>query len=126
MEINLRTLISLFTPGSFLFVLLFFTIVLSHWDFSHLKLGLLSPRKASCDRVGLSNLQCVCWVFWCVYIIYRTLCMRLHTGAYGSVRESALKDDSGRKSLDAPRNRIYISGVTVQCSNHLSYIPDPG
>ena len=49
-----------------------------------------------------------------------------HRGIGIHVRESALKDDSGRKSLDAPRNRIYISGVTVQYSNHLSYIPDPG
>ena len=34
-----------------------FTTVLSQWDFSHGKFGLLSPRKASCDRVALLNLR---------------------------------------------------------------------
>ena len=30
-------------------ILFFLTTVLSHWDFSHEKYGLLSPGKASCD-----------------------------------------------------------------------------
>ena len=38
---------------------LLFTTVLFQWDFSHGKSGLLSPGKASCDRVALPNLLCV-------------------------------------------------------------------
>ena len=39
---------------NFLFYFLFyFTTVLSHWDFTHGKYGLLSPGKASCDRFAL-------------------------------------------------------------------------
>ena len=47
-----------------------------------------------------------------------------HRGVRTRVRESALKVDSGRKkSLAAPRNRTCVSGVTVRCSNQLSYLP---
>ena len=42
----------------FLLFLLRFTTVLSHWDFFHGKFGLLSPEKASRDRVALPNLRC--------------------------------------------------------------------
>ena len=31
----------------------------------------------------------------------------------------------GRKSFAAPGNRTCVSGVTVRCSNHASYIPSP-
>ena len=41
------------------FFFLLFTTVLSEWDFSHGKFGLLSPGKASCDRVALPNLPCM-------------------------------------------------------------------
>ena len=33
------------------------------WDFSHGKFGVLSPGKASCDRVALPNLRCMHAVF---------------------------------------------------------------
>ena len=41
----------------------FFTTVLSHLDFSHGEFGLPSLGKASCDRVALLNLRCMCWVY---------------------------------------------------------------
>ena len=37
----------------------FLTTVLSQWDFAHGKFGLLSPGKASGDRVALPNLRCM-------------------------------------------------------------------
>ena len=37
----------------------FFTTVLSQWDFSYGIFELLSPGKASCDRVMLPNLRCM-------------------------------------------------------------------
>ena len=40
-----------------------------------------------------------------------------------TVRESALKVDSGRKSLAALGNRTCVGSVPVQCCNRLSYIP---
>ena len=40
------------------FYVIYFTNVLSHWDFFHGKFGSLSPGKASCDRVALPNLRC--------------------------------------------------------------------
>ena len=46
-------------------------IVLSLWDFSHGKFVALYPEKAICDRVALSNLQCMPGVL--VSIIHRTL-----------------------------------------------------
>ena len=36
-----------------------FTAILSQRDFSHWKLGLTSPGKASCDRVALPSQLCV-------------------------------------------------------------------
>ena len=88
----------------------FFTTVLSQWDFSCGKFGLLSLGKASCDRVTLPNLRCMLGVV-SVSIIHRTLTwttgsltcaqMLMHAIAHGDVRthvrESALKVDSGRK-----------------------------
>ena len=41
------------------FLFSFFTATLSHWDLSYGKFGLLSPEKASCDRVALPNLGCM-------------------------------------------------------------------
>ena len=43
----------------FYFYFLLFTTILSQWDFSHGKLGSLSPGKASYDRVSLPNLGCM-------------------------------------------------------------------
>ena len=42
-------------PTVYFFI--FFTTVLSQWNFPHGKPGLLSPGKASCDRVELPNLR---------------------------------------------------------------------
>ena len=41
------------------FELLLFTTVLSQWDLPHGRIRLLSPGKASCDRVKLPNLWCM-------------------------------------------------------------------
>ena len=82
--------------------------VLSQWDFSYGKFGLLSLGKASCDRVALPKLQCMLGVL-SVSIIHRTLTrttgslacgqMLMHAIAHGDVRthvrESTLKGDSG-------------------------------
>ena len=92
------------------FLLLLFTTVLSQWEFSHGKFGLLSPGKASCDRVALPNLLCMLGVF-SVSVIHQTLtwttgsltCAQMlmhaiaHRGVRTHVRESARKVDSGRK-----------------------------
>ena len=43
--------------GELLFFFFLLT-ALSHWDFSHGQLELLSLGKASCDRVALPNLRC--------------------------------------------------------------------
>ena len=45
------------------------TAVLYQWDFSHGKFGLLSPGKASCDRVTLPNLVCMLGVLVFPYSI---------------------------------------------------------
>ena len=92
------------------YLLLLFIPILSLWDFSHGKIGLLSLGKASCDRVALPKLRCMLGVL-SVPIIHRTpswttgflTCaqMLIHAIAHGGVRthvkESALKVDSGRK-----------------------------
>ena len=41
------------------FFFFFLATVLSQWNFSHGKCGLLSPKNASCDRVALPNLRCM-------------------------------------------------------------------
>ena len=52
---------NIYFPRSCIAVLftLLLTTVLSQWDFSHVKFGLLFPGKASCDRVALANLLCM-------------------------------------------------------------------
>ena len=40
-----------------------FTAVLPHWDFPHGKFRLLSPVKASCDKVILPNQRCMLGIF---------------------------------------------------------------
>ena len=76
---------------------------------------------------------------FCVAMIHRTLTwttgsltcahMFMHAIAHGGVRtpKESLhwKLTLGRKSLAAPGNRTCVSGVTVRCSNQLSYIPTP-
>ena len=68
----------------------------------------------------------------CVAIIDRTLIwttgslsfaqMLIHAIAHGGVR-TPKELTVGRKSHEAPGNRTCVSGVTVRCSNQLSYIP---
>ena len=100
------------TPTSEITILLF-TTVLSHWDFSHEKFGLLSPGKASCDRVALPNLRCMLGVLsvsvnhptrtWTTgFLNVRTDvnacdCKQGGGGVQTHVRVSTLKVDSGRK-----------------------------
>ena len=49
--------------NSFFYIFLFyFTTILSHWDFCHWKLGLLSPGKASCKQSHYATYD-ACWVF---------------------------------------------------------------
>ena len=89
-------------------IITFFTTVLSHWDICNGEFGLLSPGKANCDRVALPNL-------WCMLIVlvfynppnanmdYRIFNLQVDVvcdctrGCADTVRESALKVDSGRK-----------------------------
>ena len=115
------------------FLLLLFTTVLSQWEFSHGKFGLLSPGKASCDRVALPNLLCMLGVF-SVSVIHQTLTwttgsltctqMLMHAIAHGGgdIRtpwESLhWKLTVGEKSPAAPGNRTCVGGVAVQCSTN--------
>ena len=84
--------------------------VLSHWDFSHRKFGLLSRGKPNGAEFRYPTYG-ACWLFWCFHIppnfdmdcrtlnvrTYVILCIRLHTrGCTDTVRESALKVDSWR------------------------------
>ena len=70
-------------------------MILSHWDFSHGKFGLLSPGKVSCDRIALPNQNAG---LFGDFVIHRTLIwttksltcaqMLMHAIAYGGVRTS--------------------------------------
>ena len=44
-------------------IIIIITTLLSHWDSLHGKFGLLSPGKASCDKVALPNLE-LCWIYF--------------------------------------------------------------
>ena len=55
---------------TFFFFLILFTTVLSQWDFSHGKFGLLSLGKVSCGRDALPSMHAGCF---CVSIIHRKL-----------------------------------------------------
>ena len=102
--------------------------------FFHGKFRLLSLGKASCDsRTTQPTVHAGCFS---VSKIHKTLTLSTgalmrtqmlmhaitHRGVQTNLRESALKVDSGRKTLAAPGNRTYISRVIVRCSNQLSYI----
>ena len=92
-----------------LFTFIFLTTVLSQWDFSHGKFGFPFPGKAGCDRVALPNLGRMLGVL--VFpnppnpdIDYGIFNLRTDVnacdcarGCADTVRESALKVDSGRK-----------------------------
>ena len=51
----------------FIFYFLFFFYCIVPLGFSHRKFGLLFPWNGSCDRVTLSNLQCLLGVLACPY-----------------------------------------------------------
>ena len=51
------------------------------------------------------------------------LFMWLHTGVWGHWKRACTESWLGRKSLAALGNWTCVSGMTVQCSNQLSYIP---
>ena len=61
-----------------------------------------------------------------LYRAHRCTCMRLHNGVYGHRKrvctESWLWEEN---PLPQPGNRTCVGGVTVRCSNQLSYIPSP-
>ena len=94
----------------FTFVTLLFTTVLSQWDFSHGKFELLPPGESQLRQTRSTHTTVHAGCF-SVSIIHRTrtwtteslTCaqMLMHATAYGgctdTVRESALKVDSGRK-----------------------------
>ena len=85
--------------------------MLSQWDFSHGKFGLLSTGKASCDRVALPNMLYMLGVS--VSIVHRTLTwttgsltcapMLMYAIAHGSlqtrIKESVLKVDWEKNPL---------------------------
>ena len=112
----------------FTYISLFATI-LSQWDVSREKFGLPSPGKASCDSVALPNLSSMLGMF-CFHnppnshIDHRIFNVRTYVNACDctqectdTVRESALKADSGRKEKKnsfAPWTRTRVS-----------YIPTP-
>ena len=106
-------------------------IVLSHWDFSHGKFGLLSLGKASCDIVALRSLRCMLSIF-SVSTIHRTLawttgsltCAQMlihaiaHVGCRDTVRESARTMDSGERKIPCHTGESNLrqrrAGVTRQ------------
>ena len=115
----------------FLIYIILFTTVLSQWDFSHGKFGLLSPGgqchatqptvHAGCFSVSIAHraLTRTTGSLTCEQIL-------MHATAHGSVRTPyALKVDSGRKIPC----RIEESNLRQRCASpmlyQLSYIPAP-
>ena len=106
--------------------------VLLHWDFSHGKFGLLSPGKASYDRIALPNPGCMVGVLVLPYfteLLSRTkrslTFAKMSRGCTDAVRESALKVDSWRKipcCTGESKLRQRRAGPTLY---QLSYIPNP-
>ena len=87
----------------------FFTAALSNWDFFHGKFMLLSPGKASYDRVTIPTYG-ACWVFYCIhyplnsnmdrvifYVYTDVNACNCTRGCTDTVRKSALRADAGRK-----------------------------
>ena len=120
----------------YLFIYLFNNSI-SHLDFSHGKFGLLSLGKASCDRVAFPNYS-ACQVFQCfcdppnsdeknrIFNVRTDVnACDCTLGCTDTVRESALKVDSGRKFPC----RTGESNLPQRCASptlyHLSYIPTP-
>ena len=113
-------LLFLKNPPPPLFFFLLFIIVLSQWDFSRGKFGLLSSGKASCNRVALPSL--IDYRIFNVCTDFNACnCTRECTD---TVKESALKLDSGRKSPAASGNRTYVSSVPDRrCTNWATSSP---
>ena len=115
-------------------LLLLLIAVLSQWDFSHGKFWLLSPGKAICDSHATQPMVHA----WClsVSIIYRTLawtfnmCTDVNTcdctwGYMDTVRETALKVDSGRKMPPCTRELNLCQWCASPMLYQLNYIPTP-
>ena len=116
----------------------FFTTVVSQWNSSHGKFGMLSPVKASCDIVALPKLLCMLGVL--VFhnpsnsnVDYRIFIVRTDVnacdctrGCRTHVRESALKVAAGRKKIPC---RTGESNLRQRCAGptlyQLSYPPPP-
>ena len=100
-----------------LLLLLLFRTVLSQWDFSHRRFGLLSPGKASTQPMVRAG----CFRIFNVRTIVNACdCTR---GCTDTVRESALKVDSGRKiSCRTGESNLRQRRASPMLSQ-LSYIP---
>ena len=108
-----------------IFLIFFFTTVLSHWDFSRGNFGLRCPEKPSRDRVALPNLRCM---LVSVSRIHRTLTWTTRISSRGvrtHVRESSLKVDSGRKIPCRTGESNLHQGRAGPTPWQLSYIPVP-
>ena len=103
-----------------------FTTVVSNWNFSHGKFGLLSPRKASYDTVLLGKPRCSLALvrFHNLSISdmdYRIIDVHIDVNACDgtqwcadTIRQFAPKLTQGEKSLAAPGNRTCVRGVPVR------------
>ena len=114
------------------------TTVLSHWDFSPGKFGLLSPGKVSCDRVAVLHLRCMLGVLvfhnppnsntdYRTFNVRTVLCMQLHTGMYGHRRKRVCTDSWPweKNTFAVPGNRTCLSSVPVRRStNWAAYSPN--
>ena len=92
---------------------------------SWLFLPLMVRAGYVCDAIILRNHRTLTWTTGSLPCPQ----MLMHATAHGGVRtpKKSLhwKLTLGRKSFAAPGNLTCISGVTVRCSNQLSYIPSP-
>ena len=120
------------------FVCLYFTSVLSHWELCHGKFGPLSPGKANCDRVALFNLRFMLDV-WCFRnplksgvdcrifnVCMWSFCKPIHSGPrffFSLIRETfvgyrtALNFDS-RESRPQSSRKDKHEKVTHPCGDH--------
>ena len=110
----------------------FLTIVLSHGHFSHRKPGLPVTGKASCDsraiqpvvHAGCFGVSIIHW------ILTRTVSTDVNAcdctwGCKGTVQESALKADSGRKIPSCTGELNLLQPSASPMIHQLSYIPTP-
>ena len=110
----------------------FLTIVLSLGHFSHIKSGLPFTGKASCDsraiqpvvHAGCFGVSIIHW------ILTRTVSTDVNAcdctwGCKGTVQESALKADSGRKIPSCTGELNLLQPSASPMIYQLSYIPTP-